>query len=74
MLMVSRTQAILYNFKELLPSFRRWESEGKADTEFLRQEFGSMAVPVRSKLECLWSSFVVESKFWPFVNHGTSME
>ena len=38
---------ILYNFEGLLPSFKRWQKQGKADVDFLRGAFGNMVVPVR---------------------------
>ncbi|CAM9621066.1 unnamed protein product [Ectocarpus sp. 4 AP-2014] len=42
-------QAILTNFSGLLPSFLPWQKDGRADVDFLRQEFGDMEVPV---VEC----------------------
>lgn len=39
-------QAILTNFSGLLPSFLPWQKDGRADVDFLRQEFGDMEVPV----------------------------
>lgn len=39
-------QAILTNFAGLLPSILPWQKDGRADVDFLRQEFGDMEVPV----------------------------
>ncbi|CAM9960921.1 unnamed protein product, partial [Ascophyllum nodosum] len=47
--MTSNHPVILYNFEGLLPSFKRWQKQGKADVDFLRGAFGNMVVPV---VEC----------------------